>query len=589
MQKNLIKISIIILVVIMILVSVIGTILYLTTDALKSKDVLFQKYILQNVEAVVDMVDFSNEEKYIKALEQSDYLATTTGKLKYLETQNDEEETYEIKTASISKKAENKLYRKVMATYDNEELLSAEILRDNDTIGLRLTNLVNQFVSAQNKTLPYFVSNLGYNGEYVSETLKKVDLTDVFKFSDSELQVLKNTYMNAIFTEIDQKAYTSKDAIITLKNGQSPAATSYTLTLTQNDLDKVYKRVLNQAITDQIILQKIEQIDQKLAESGINLPEGEKIKARYINYLTQLANSVEYNGEDDRKTTFTVYQVKGQTVRTRIKNYAMEILIDIDKTKGNSITVEIIRATDTGTDSQTYTLSKQVSENEIQRIASFNNSTKNLELGIKLEQQNNSIETNMIIDYSSNQISEMNFEVNSKADIASEQAIKVVFNDDNNIILNDYEGEQITSIFNNLENRITDSLRESQSKLNIKLLQKIVDYLDKREEKAKEAVRAKADEKTQEFNNQFELYAGTNLDYDHMQRLLNAVSKNMSGYKIVDGNKIEIIIEEGKENKDKLNEIQTAVTNKYTYNVDFNYNENGRITSIDIYRYIENS
>ena len=165
MQKNLIKISIIILIVIMILVSVIGTILYLTTDALKSKDVLFQKYILQNVEAVVDMVDFSNEEKYIKTLEQSDYLATTTGKLKYLETQNDEEETYDLKIAGIAKNTQDKSYRKAMITYNNHTLSIVETLHEDEMYGFRLSDLVQQFVSIENESIPYLVSSIGYDGE----------------------------------------------------------------------------------------------------------------------------------------------------------------------------------------------------------------------------------------------------------------------------------------------------------------------------------------------------------------------------------------------------------------------------------------
>ena len=52
MLERKIKIIIIILMILIVLVGVVGTILYFTTDLLKSDEMLFQKYIAQNVRNV---------------------------------------------------------------------------------------------------------------------------------------------------------------------------------------------------------------------------------------------------------------------------------------------------------------------------------------------------------------------------------------------------------------------------------------------------------------------------------------------------------------------------------------------------------
>ena len=49
MQDNKIKIIIIILIVLIFLVGIGGTVLYFTTDMLKSSKILFQKYIAQDM------------------------------------------------------------------------------------------------------------------------------------------------------------------------------------------------------------------------------------------------------------------------------------------------------------------------------------------------------------------------------------------------------------------------------------------------------------------------------------------------------------------------------------------------------------
>ena len=153
MIENKLKIIIIILVVMMVVVGVGGTALYLTTDFLKSDEVLFQKYIAQNLNNIIEVFDISQEESYIDLLHDNDHNESINMELKYLENQNDEEEVYNIQGEGIISPSKSTLYRKIDATYGEQELASIEMLRENDIYGFRLSNLVQQFVSVENATI----------------------------------------------------------------------------------------------------------------------------------------------------------------------------------------------------------------------------------------------------------------------------------------------------------------------------------------------------------------------------------------------------------------------------------------------------
>ena len=159
MRDSKTKIIIIILVVLIILTVIIGTVLYLTTDMLKPKQLLFQKYLSQNIQNIVDVFEVSKEEQMADLLRKSDYNESTDATLKYLEKENDEEEVYKIKETGISKASEQASYRNISASYGDNVLMSVDLLNQNNVYGFRLSNLVQQFVSVENATVSYFVSS----------------------------------------------------------------------------------------------------------------------------------------------------------------------------------------------------------------------------------------------------------------------------------------------------------------------------------------------------------------------------------------------------------------------------------------------
>ena len=584
MQDNKIKIIIIILIVLIFLVGIGGTVLYFTTDMLKSSKILFQKYIAQDMQNIVDVFEVSKEEQNIDLLRKSDYKEATNATLKYLEKENDEQEVYTIKEEGINKAQENSSYRNISMSYGDNVLMSVDLLSQNNTYGFRLANLVQQFVSVQNATVPYFVSSMGLDGSIFQETLKGVDVAGLLDFSDEEVEQLTNTYMSVVLKDLDKAHYSSKrNSIITLNNKESVTTNAYTLTITKNELDKLYKKLLNQAINDNIILAKLDSIDSKIKEAGFKEAEGKSLKEEYISNLKEIVDGLEYQGEDSRKISVTVYEQKGRTVRTLIKTENAEYEIDLDSSNGKKLSLKTTEITGEEKKIKLYTLGKTDNEQGRNREFSYSDENQNLEVALNTVQTDSEIAVDTNVNYKSTDITSIDFTSKTQIELSANEAIPVNFDETNNILLNNYEGDRILSILDSLKNRAIASLEQSQSIINTKLLNNIILKIDEKEQKQQQQEKDDEELKKEKFNNKFILYEGENVEQEYVQKLIKTVSENMEDYQVVSGTQIKILIKEGVKNEQKANEILTAIdSSKNTFNIKLNYDEQGYVNSIDI-------
>lgn len=583
MEKKL-KIIIILLIVAMFLIAIIGGILYFTTDLLKSKEALFQKYLFQNVQNIATVFDVSTGEKYIDYIRNNDYTENTEINFSYLETENDQEEIYKITAEGISNNSENAFYENIKASYGNEELANIELLRQNEVYGLRLSNLVQQFVSIENATMYYVVSNLGYNGTYFQEKINpdNVNFSGLFDLSEEEINTLREKYSNAIFSDIDSKSYSSKNNVtITLSNTESlENAKQYTLTLSKTEVDKIYRKILNEAINDTIILSKLEKIDNEIKEFGIIVPEGESLKERYTKNLQEIYDSIEYTGQNSQMITFNVYQYKGTTYRTSMKTDAGEYIIDLNNKNGTELSYKTIKLTPEGEDVTLYTLGKQA--DGLRHIA-YEDNDKSYDISLKTVSDENKITEAGSFLYKSKNINQIKIDLQTVFDFSNKKQIERKFEENNNILLNNFESDTIENIFVSLNNRIIKQIEDKKAIINTKLLNNISIWIDKKETERKNIELNNLELKKQKFNNKFVLYEGENTDIATVTKLLKTAGKNMTNFEVIDGRHIKILIQSGVKNDEKAEQIINALSSqKYTYNIKMEYNEEGYINAIDI-------
>lgn len=584
MKDDKIKIIIIILIMLIFVVAIGGTILYLTTDMLKSSETLFKKYISQDVQNIANVFEVSKEEKNIDLLRKTDYIENSKATLKYLEKENDEEEVYEIKGNAVGKSSENASYRNITASYGENTLMSIDLLKQNNMYGFRLANLVQQFVSVENATVPYFVSSLGMDGSRFSEKLSGVDISGILDFSDEEIEKLAENYSDLIFSDIDGKHYSSKKNVLrTLNNKQSVTTNAYSLTLTKNEMDKIYKKILNQAIKDEILLSKLDLIDSKIQEMGIIEKEGKSLKEQYINNLQKIIDSIEYQGEDTRKTIITVYESKGTTVRTTIENEDKQIILDLDNTEGTTLSLKTIELDGQEEVSKLYTLGKADTESGRKRVLGYSDATQEADITINTVQTEEEINIEVNANYKNANITNLSFNSETNIKLAANEALPVNFEDKNNILLNNYEGEKALSILEDLKNRAITSIETSQASVNTKLLNKIILVIDEVEQERKQQEEDDIKRQIDKFNNKFIFSEGENIEKEYVLKLIKTAGENMTDYKVISGNQIKIFIKEDSKNEEKANEIYSAINeSRATFNIKLNYGQDGYVESIDI-------
>lgn len=585
LEKNT-KIIIIVLIIAIVLLLGVGTTLFFTTDLLKSNDALFKKYIAQNVKRIAEVVDIETERNSIDQLLKNNYTENTQMEVKYLKNENDQEEVYNIKEEGVSKKETKNSFRNIEVTYNNDVLSNIMLLREEDMFGFRMANLVKKYVNVKNASIAYLVSSLGYDGNYFQEKLNidDIDVSELLDFSDEEIAKLVDNYSKIIFNEIDKTHYsTKKNSMITLNNGESITTKAHILTLNKNEIDIIYKKLLDYAKSDQIILSKLEKIDYQIKNIGINELEGTSLKERYIDYLQGKMNNIEYEGEDNREYIFTVYEEKGITYRTSIKTEENEIILDIDNKDLKTISLKTIKYTEEGSDEVVYEFKQQKNENGNDRIFKMNDGNQNVEITTKLEKEQEVLKLSANLDYKSNDIYSMNMNSKTEINIGKKDTITETFEKNEVIVINDYEdGDTIRAIFKQLKDIFIEELEKTQSRVNTKMLNSVLVWIDDKEKQAAEELLKNTELQKQRFNNQFILYKGEELDYKHVHKLLSTVQNNMIDYQVVNGKKIKILIKKGEHNEEKSNQIKNAINKDHKYNVEINYADDGYIDSIDI-------
>ena len=566
-----------IIVFFIVILSVSGIFLYMKKDLFRPKRFYFEKYFSENIQNVVNLFDFSKQSEISNKVSKNDFTETTNINVKFIE--NEEEEKFTIKEKGIVNNSEKKSYRKIRCNSNDENIIDVELLHKNEIYGIRLTNLIKQFVSVENKNIPNLASKLGYNEEYVEDKLNldNIDLFSLINFSDEELNNLKEKYSKLIFDGLDNKSYTSNsNALITLNNGESVNTKVYILTVNKNELDNMGRRIIKQAIDDEIILNKINKIDNNISDFGIKAKNN--IKDIYKTKLQEIYDSIEYKGEDDRKIVISVYKQNDKVVRTLIKTEIYEFYIDKDTKNENAMSLKIVKLTSEGTDTKTFILEN----NDVLEFTYDNNSEKSISVKITDKDEGNNLKIITNLDYKNSKLPDINVICDTKYEFEKKEDIDIEFEENKNFIINKYDKKTIQSISDSLEKIIINKLQESQEKTNSKALEIIIKFINDEYKEKNDAIKEEVEEKKKNFNNMFLLFEGKKIEYENIKKLINIAGKNMREYKITEDNDIIIYIEEDKENNQKADEILNLLKEKDLYNVELNYSENGIVEKIKL-------
>ena len=307
-KSNIILISIIVIILIIVVLG--GCIIYFGTDLLKTDKQLFMKYASQMLEG---NSEGNKVLEYMDKKQQNSYISS--GKITANNSSSDEEyqELLDIgNEVSISFEKQKDIINNeekldINLNYSENVKFPIELVRSEDTIGIKSEEVVNKYVAFENNNLKAFCQKLGMTD--VSDIPDKIDLEKIEStkyeniFTEQEIESLNERYGQVIDKYITNENFSKEE------NGTEVA---YVLEITKDQFYNIIEACLTELKTDNILLQKIADIQEK------NIDD---IEAEISDGIDELINNIEENKDeniDGDNIKISVYQTNGKATRIEI-------------------------------------------------------------------------------------------------------------------------------------------------------------------------------------------------------------------------------------------------------------------------------
>lgn len=604
-RKKRIALAIAIPVIIVIIIITTGILLYLNTDMFKSNKTLFLKYLGENSENLKAIQDVFESSEYEKKLQDNKYTETTEIKANYtnnlqttsedtsnsinkakiiIKGQKDQPNKYCYKDFKLIKEEESTISEgnqnndeNSNSTNNEQGIAEMEYIQNNDNYGVRFSDLFKQYLLVENNNLKELFEKIGYSEQQLdnipnSFEIDKMTLEDI-KFTEEELNNIKERYVNIVSKNVTDKNFEKKSKQIISINDKNISTNAYILNLTNEQLNNLYINLLEDLKQDDIILNKIEKIQEKISLIKINSSESLNLKEKFIENIDSTIEKINKTNIGSQETKIIVYENEGKTIRMTVQGKDYEINFDFLQEQEENEFVITIKKEDIET--QKLEINKN---NEGLKIYIQNNDTDN-PIKISFEQNKNETNTNSSNDSSIKyEIKNSKIEVNikQKTNIVDNFENQNVLNDQNSIELNKLEKEQLNAVLNQVTNALqqkTDSISQEIKGEDIQELLKTLGII-KNEQKI-EGEEITETEKNR-FNSKFEILAGEDLDNENVLKVVEGLKENVLKAQVGSNQEIKVEVNKDSNNEEVGRTLEEYIKEKEDtkYNVTIEHDEN---------------
>ena len=573
-------ILVLIILVVILIIAGIFTLLYLRTDLLKSNKTLFVKYIGQTTSHLQGYINKVSESDYKSRLEQSKYTTDTNIEINYSDGELTEEEAsqnpinnLQINITGNVDKISNYRYNDIKLNQNDEEVAELEYIKNGSTYGIRFADLFRQYLLVDDNNLADLLEKLGYNSEESGNISNSLELensiSNVLQITEEEIGTLEEKYFAQMFENIDGSNYQKQSNQVIEIDGNNYTTNAYTLTLTKEQMYDFYLEILNEMKEDEIILSKIENLDTVLNTYYVALGQDKDytLVDRYTSFIDEKIQEISGNriGQDAR--TITVYETDGITVRVEAGLGDYQITFDMLPEvyarfylKGPSIEEDISLIIQ----NTIVTFTAQTNNN---------NETKNLQIVRNRTVNGDNCNDKYDITYTVG-TNELKTNITNDINIVSEFDEQVSLNQENSIVLSDLEQEQLNNLLETVRTNLDTRATEIEQTINIDEIRSVLVDLDiLKQIQTLESTGVTETERTR-YNSQFEIYRGTDLEAERVQRLVDNMEEFFSSIEITDNNVFKIKLDSNSYDENVKTTLDTFLeeSRNVTYNVDVEYN-----------------
>lgn len=585
-RKKRITLIIVIVVLVLLIIGGIFIFLYLNTDMFKSNQTLFVKYLGKNSENIQGLQNIVNKTEYDELLKTNPYNVTSEIKVNYTQNVGTTEENNNNSINQLKMTIEGQTdnnnnydYRNIKLLKNDEQVMQNEILHTSNNYGIKFTDLFNQYVVVENQNLKDLLKRIGYTDEQIEYVPDSIDfnndiLQDI-KFSNEDIESLINKYASIITQNIGETNFQKQKNQMIEINGQTYLANAYILSLTKEQLNNVYINMLENLKEDEIILNKIDKIQNKINQ--LTLGEYNKdLKNEFTQKIDLTIGRIRQTNIGTDETKIIVYENNGKTISTSIQTqeYQMnlnclngynELVINENNTETYKITIENV---DNKLAINIENNKNQKSSLSIERTYEENDKKKDENYKVLYEIDDKKIEAN----------------INKTTEIAPIMENAQVFNNDNAVVLNNLEDSMMKEIINRVQTGLNEKIESVKQQINYPDIEQMLKDIGLIQNSGILSSTVVTETEKNRFNSMFELLKGENLSGETISASIQSVKDNLLTVDIVNNNELKIGVSRNQSNEEIVNVLINFFNENQNekYNIDVEYDENGLVNQLII-------
>ena len=580
--------AIILISIIIVILAIAGIVyyLYMNTDMFKSNQTLFQKYLAQNLQITSQLFENNSSTN----LEESMYTSSSEIGINYISGIGTSSENREstVNNGKIVIESQNDdmsgyQYKDIKLQDQEGDLASIEYINDGDLEGIRLQGIM-QFVTTKD------IAQLSETLELPIDDAKKIlilkeipEMKEIFNFSEEEINTLKQTYVDILNQYAPKESYRKENKTITSSENTISVIGYYT-TMTKEQYNNLRIAILEKIKTDEILLNKIEQIQTKLSDYNISIGEdGKSLEEQMAEQIDTIIEEIKSNNIGSEEVKLEVCVNNGRVVRTEITMQGYSFAIKLE----NSNVIEIEELDETGSvqTSNTVSIKKQsedVNQNVEIDILTYINGVKNKEIKITNDrkEENGGITNNAEFYYSEEE-NELTLTLDNSIKIVDNIEDKIELNSENNITIEDLDENSSNNIVNILKEQIQTEENNILAKISlddINLMLKNLGIIKQDIIRDEPATQITETERNR-FNSNLTFFIGKEKPLSEVQALLETIKNDLKDATILREKKrnseeeqlveIDLDIERNSQNEEKLQEVMGEIQKEENANLKY--------------------
>ena len=604
-RKKRIALAIAIPSIIVIIIIITGILLYLNTDMFKSNKTLFFKYFGKNSENIKEIEEIFESTEYEKNLKNNKYTDDINIKVNYtnnlqttsednsntinnvkllIKGEEDKNNKYSYKDFKLEKdkniatNTENQSSSENSNESNNKEqnIMEVEYIKNDNNYGIRFSDLFKQYLLVENNNLKDLFRKIGYSEQELENVPDSIEINDItlsdIKFTEDEIKQLSEKYSEIINKKVSKEKFEKNSKQVITINEKNITTNAYILKLTNEELNNLYVDLLESLKQDEIILNKIESIQNKINSININSSESKDLKESFAEEIDLQIEKINKTNIGNQETKIIVYENSGKTIRTAIQGKDYEINFDYINTQDEK-NIELIVKKD---EIETYNIKLKKDKDGIKLDIYSNDETNPIK--ISLEQNKNESDKKC-----SNNINLKYENANSKLEVSAEQEINIVdkfenentLNDQNSILLNGLEKEQLQAVLNQVSEEVQQKISSISEEVKINDIQEILETLGIINKQQNIEAGGITETEKNRFNSKFEILKGEELDNENVLKVVEAVKDNIINAQVDTNEEIKIEISRNESNQDIEKSLEEYIKKEKDkkYDIKIEYDE----------------